>query len=99
MRYFDSEKNKAMWDKEMDFLMSEREKRKQEGFKPTVRTTSEKAVSPEKAADNSKPGVRRINLKELERIVRERKGIGAEKTIHTRKEKSFERIRVKEQSL
>ena len=58
MAYFDSEKNKAMWEKRMGTLRNERDRRKAEGYKPgTAEIVKEEAAA--------KPGVRVINLKEL----------------------------------
>lgn len=60
MAYFDSEKNRAMWDKRMSALRDEREKRRESGYKPGTELK-------EAAGDTSavKPGVKVITLKEL----------------------------------
>ncbi len=70
--YFDSPKNKAMWEKEISRMETERERRRQNGFKPELKEEGE--------ADKSSFGkisqyVRLITLEELERIVREKKGL------------------------
>lgn len=60
MAYFDSEKNRAMWDKRMSSLKEERERRRETGYKPgaEVKEASESAAK-------VKPGVRVITLEEL----------------------------------
>lgn len=59
MAYFDSEKNKAMWERHLANLEAEKEKRKESGYKP----------SPLKApkAVEKRPGVRVITFQELVR--------------------------------
>lgn len=70
MAYFDSPKNQAIWKKEIERMKIEREKRRLNGFK---------SVSPggeSGEADRELPhGVRKIDFKELERIVRQKKGL------------------------
>lgn len=70
MAYFDSPKNKALWDKELDSLNAERERRKTEGYKPGQDgfrvIKGAEASRKENTANN--PYVRRITLKELEEI-------------------------------
>ena len=73
MAYFDSAKNQALWKKEIERMKIERENRRKNGFKPP----EEKALSEEGGKERLKKGVRRINLKELERIVRKKKGLDA----------------------
>lgn len=60
MAYFDSEKNKALWEKRMTTLRGERDRRKLEGYRP-------EAVMSYKEEDISlkNPSVRVITLKEL----------------------------------
>ncbi|MBR6239110.1 MAG: hypothetical protein IKQ83_08700 [Lachnospiraceae bacterium] len=60
MAYFDSEKNRAMWDKRMSALRDERDKRRESGYKPG---TEFKEASKDSAG--LKPGVRVITLEEL----------------------------------
>lgn len=66
MAYFDSAKNRAMWNRELAELRQEKERRAIEGYKPGQ---TEKTKAAEKAAKESNdPRHRRINLAELERI-------------------------------
>ena len=60
MAYFDSEKNRAMWDKRMSALRDERDKRRESGYKPgtEIKEASENTVS-------VRPGVKVITLEEL----------------------------------
>jgi len=60
MAYFDSEKNKAMWQKRLNDLESERDRRKLEGYKPQPKN---KIQTLEKA--DVKEGVRMISFDEL----------------------------------
>jgi hypothetical protein len=60
MAYFDSEKNKAMWERHLATLEAEKEKRKVSGFKPTVTSKGPKPLE-------KKPGVRVITFQELVR--------------------------------
>ena len=70
MAYFDSPKNRALWDKELENLDAERERRKAEGYKPRHYADAAEAVKQtERYTDN--PKVRRITLKELEDIERQ----------------------------
>ena len=74
MAYFDSPKNRALWDKELESLDAERERRKEEGYRPGQDTGSRAAgtvrgTASGRYADN--PKVRRITLKELEDIERQ----------------------------
>ena len=72
MAFFDSPKNRALWDKELENLDMERARRKEAGYKPVpVRTglSMDGGVSSSlRSRDN--PKVRRITLKELEDIER-----------------------------
>ena len=70
MAYFDSPKNRALWDKELENLDAERERRKAEGYKPRhYVNAAEAGKQTERYAGN--PKVRRITLKELEDIERQ----------------------------
>ncbi len=69
MAFFDSPKNLALWDKELESLDAEKERRKTEGYKP--RQIKEiVSGSDNESRIKSNPKVRRINLKELEEIER-----------------------------
>ena len=80
MKYFDSAKNAAMWEKEMVGLRAERARRESEGFKPVQkaaeeRTAAGKAVEKTAAGRGAKqdarandPRHRAITLAELEEI-------------------------------
>ncbi len=67
MAYFDSPKNKALWDRELESLDAERARRREEGYKPQIKAAAGPGTR-EKQTDN--PKVRRITLKELEEIER-----------------------------
>ncbi|MCR4585840.1 MAG: hypothetical protein K5686_08980 [Lachnospiraceae bacterium] len=69
MAYFDSPKNRAIWNKELDGLRAERARREENGFKPEAADKQFKQQSAER------PGRRRINLEQLEAIEREAGGI------------------------
>ncbi len=69
MAYFDSPKNRAIWNKELEGLKAERARREENGFKPEANV---KAVSENV---NERPGRKRINLEQLEAIEREAGGI------------------------
>lgn len=62
MAYFDSPKNRALWEKELNGLDQLRSEREKEGFKPQ----SEEDREVRHAAEGSL--VREINLQELEEI-------------------------------
>ena len=64
--YFDSPKNKALWEKELESLDAERKRRKEEGYRPHQQSAV-KAV-PGQAKETENPKVRRITLKMLEEI-------------------------------
>ncbi|XME01767.1 hypothetical protein QYZ88_013825 [Lachnospiraceae bacterium C1.1] len=69
MAFFDSPKNLALWNKELESLDAEKERRKSEGYRP--RQTKEAAPDTEnKRVMGANPKVRRITLKELEEIER-----------------------------
>ena len=67
MAFFDSPKNMALWNKELESLDAERERRREEGYKPELRVLDGTGKKPQ-TMDN--PKVRRITLKELEEIER-----------------------------
>ena len=66
MGYFDSPKNRALWEKELESLDMERKRRKEEGYRPESKGTASKISA--KAKENENPKVRRITLKMLEEI-------------------------------
>ncbi len=68
MAYFDSPKNRAMWEKELKSLRQEKARRQQQGFAPDA-ATQKTAFS----ADVQM--VRRISLEELVTMQREAEGI------------------------
>ncbi len=57
----------ALWNKELASLDAERERRKEEGYKPEMKTVNGNKGNGLKAGN---PNVRRITLKELEEIER-----------------------------
>jgi len=63
MAYFDSEKNKAMWEKRLSMLEQERDRRKREGYRPTERRKI--SSSENQAQADVKPGVRIITYEQL----------------------------------
>lgn len=65
MAYFDSAKNRAMWNRELAELRQEKERRAREGYKPGK---SQEMLAAEKAVKAEDPRRRRIDLAELERI-------------------------------
>ena len=67
MSYFDSPKNRAIWERELNGLRAERERRKREGYRPQI--DEKQAVSAEKKEQN--PYRRKITLQELEQQERE----------------------------
>ena len=75
MAYFDSPKNKALWDKELESLDAERERRKAEGYKPQRKGAQAGNGAYGTALDGrDNPRVRRITLKQLEEIERQASG-------------------------
>ncbi len=66
MAFFDSPKNMALWDKELEGLDAEKERRRTNGYRPGQKR--EKA--PANAGPARNPYVRRINLRELMEIER-----------------------------
>ena len=75
MAYFDSPKNKALWDKELESLDAERERRKAEGYKPQRNGAQAGSGAKGTALDGrDNPRVRRITLKQLEEIERQASG-------------------------
>ena len=60
MAYFDSEKNKAMWEKRLTFLEQERDRRKAQGFRPIDRNQMK-----QDGAEPVRQGVREITFEEL----------------------------------
>ena len=71
MGYFDSTKNRALWEKELSDLEGERERRMTEGYKPKRPGTAGSRDSDAALRSGNNPKVRRINLKELEEIERQ----------------------------
>lgn len=69
MAFFDSPKNRALWEREMTGLRAEKQRRAEQGYEPQAKTQEKQAA----AADTF--GRRRINLAELERIELESSGI------------------------
>ncbi len=59
MAYFDSEKNKAIWQKHLASLDMERQRRKENGFKP------EKVKAAAVSEQAATPGIRVISFEEL----------------------------------
>lgn len=57
MSFFDSPKNRAIWDRELRVLRAERERRAREGYKPQETSGKENSESPFR---------KRISLSELE---------------------------------
>ncbi len=84
MAYFDSEKNKALWEKRMVGLRGERDRRKLEGYKPDM--AGDNAVM-EAAGKN--PNVRVITLKEL--MAKEAARHAAEKAMESPEKKVVKR--------
>lgn len=77
MAYFDSPKNKALWDKELESLDAERERRKETGYRPQREGGSSgngADAGSYLAGSEGNPKVRRITLKELEDIERRATG-------------------------
>ena len=66
MGYFDSPKNRALWEKELESLDAERRRRKEEGYRPGPGAGSAGGAGISGNAGN--PKVRRITLKMLEEI-------------------------------
>lgn len=64
--YFDSPKNKALWEKELESLDAERKRRREEGYKPHQKAAA--AQTPGQKTESGNPKVRRITLKMLEEI-------------------------------
>ena len=64
--YFDSPKNKALWEKELESLDAERKRRSEEGYKPHQKAAA--AQTPGQKTEAGNPKVRRITLKMLEEI-------------------------------
>lgn len=65
MAYFDSAKNRAMWNRELQELRAEKQLRAANGYKPVDKNAKTQEKAGEKAND---PRHRRIDLAELERI-------------------------------
>ena len=66
MSYFDSPKNRAIWERELKALRVEKERRAREGYRPQP-ARPEKAVKPRE----ENPFRRRVTLAELERAEHE----------------------------
>ena len=101
LAYFDSPKNRALWDKELESLDAERERRKEEGYRPkqagrSAGSAAKTAGGRDRYADN--PKVRRITLKELEEIERRASGrdVSGEKANERRRAKQAAMRRQKE---
>ncbi len=84
MAYFDSEKNKALWEKRMAGLRSERDRRKLEGYKPNM--VGDDTVT---EASGKNPNVRVITLKEL--MAKEAARHAAEKAMESPEKKIVKR--------
>ena len=67
MAYFDSEKNKALWNTRMAALRQERDRRERDGYKPQNRRNP--AVESLNTEATREPGVRIITFDELVRKV------------------------------
>ena len=67
MAYFDSEKNRAMWQKRLATLEKERDRRRQNGYRPTAaaRTASVQNQASVAGMSENRPGVRIISFDEL----------------------------------
>ena len=69
MAFFDSPKNKALWERELLKLDDERDRRKATGFRPPpAHRKGRKAVAERPGSASANPYVRRITLKELMQI-------------------------------
>jgi len=68
LAFFDSPKNMALWNKELASLDAERERRKEEGYRPEMKVIDGSGRASRTVGNN--PYVRRITLKELEEIER-----------------------------
>ncbi len=84
MAFFDSPKNKAIWNKEMESLRPERAQRESEGFPPA------KKRAEQQRAKLDIPGRKQINLEELQKIASLEQGGGEKKAV------SAQRARAKE---
>ena len=67
MAYFDSPKNRAIWERELKGLRAEKERRAKEGYRPQK---GEQEISVESRQEQN-PFRKRITLKELEQAERE----------------------------
>ena len=67
MAFFDSPKNRALWDKELENLDAERSRRQTEGYKPqqAVFRTADGGDAAQANPYSNNPKVRRITLNEL----------------------------------
>ena len=69
MAFFDSPKNKALWERELLKLDDERGRRKATGFRPPpAHRKGRKGVAQRPSSAPANPYVRRITLKELMQI-------------------------------
>ncbi len=84
MAFFDSPKNKALWNKELENLRPERAQREAEGFPPAKKRAEQQRARIEV------PGRKQINLEELQKIASLEQGGGEKKTV------SAQRARAKE---
>lgn len=62
MAYFDSEKNRAMWQKRLATLEKERDRRKMNGYRPNDRRSASDMA---RVAEGETPGVRTITFEQL----------------------------------
>ena len=69
MAYFDSPKNRAIWERELRGLRAEKERRAREGYTPNEARSKAAQVKKEE-----NPFRRRTSLKELERQEQEARG-------------------------
>ncbi len=98
MGYFDSPKNKALWERELESLDAERMRRKEEGYKPHQQKAFSNVKNSEKATGN--PKVRKITLQMLEEIEKQARqagrSTGANERQRLRAGEAHHRDRVKE---
>ncbi len=94
MAFFDSPKNRALWERELVKLNDVRNKRKATGFRPPPVGRKGKKAGPEKESP-SNPYVRHITFKELMEIEAEaqkrKSGGGGRKKKHRRQKDTPER--------
>jgi hypothetical protein len=83
MAYFDSEKNKAIWQKHLASLDEERQRRKENGYKP------EKAKAVVADENSVRPGVRVINFEQL--VAKEQARSKARKEMARQRQREMQR--------